>query len=244
MTAPDGAATSKELVLRDVVAFYGAAQALAGVTLTVAAGEAVGIVGLNGAGKSTLMRSISGLQRRVSGTIEYGGRSLMGLKPDVVAGRGINFVRDGAHVFQGLTIREHLALAARAARVRNHPAPTVDEVIDLFPVLKNRGVNSKAGYLSGGQRQALGLAMAMGGGATCILLDEPSAGLAQSTAEEIFANIRRFADQGISLLIAEQDIRWLRGLADRIVELEMGRIIGTVAERQPAERQPAPPAPS
>jgi branched-chain amino acid transport system ATP-binding protein len=217
------------LELRDVHAYYGSAQALDGLTLTVDAGEVVGVVGLNGAGKSTMMRTVAGLHRRVTGTVDYGGVSLLGLKPDVVGALGITFVRDGAHVFQGLTIREHLVLAARAAKVRGNGAPGVDEVVDMFPVLKERGLQVKAGYLSGGQRQALGLAMAVGGGARCILFDEPSAGLAESTAAEIFGNIRRFVDGGISLLIAEQDVRWLQGLCDRIVELEMGRILGPLA---------------
>jgi branched-chain amino acid transport system ATP-binding protein len=219
------------LVVQHLFAFYGPAQALAGVDLTVEEGEAVGLVGQNGAGKTTLLRTIAGLHRRASGAVDYAGRSLLGCRPDEVALRGVGLVRDGGRVFENLTIREHLALAARLGQKRGRVGQTPDELLDLFPILAHRGGDTKAGYLSGGQRQLLCLAMAVGSGASCLLLDEPSAGLAESTAAEVFAIIRGFADRGLTLVIAEQDVRWLRSLADRVAELEMGRVVGYVDVR-------------
>lgn len=221
-----GSTTSQRLTVRDLHAFYGPAQALAGVDLTVEPGHTLGLVGNNGAGKTTLLRTIAALHRRASGTVRYGETKLLGRKPDEVALLGVGLVRDGGRVFENLTIREHLALAVRLRQKLGLEARTVEELLETFPILAGRGAGTKAGYLSGGQRQVLCLAMAVGSGASCLLLDEPSAGLAESTAEAVFAIIGNLAQQGLTLLIAEQDIRWLQALTPRVAELEMGRIIG------------------
>ncbi len=224
--AADTACVPDRLVVSDLHAFYGPAQALAGVDLTIEAGDALGMVGNNGAGKTTLLRAISGLHRRTRGTVQYGTASLLGRRPDEVALLGVGLVRDGGRVFENLTIREHLALASRLRVKRGHDQRSIDELLEMFPMLAARGARTKAGYLSGGQRQVLCLAMAVGGGATCLLLDEPSAGLAEQTAAEVFGIIRDLAERGLTLLIAEQDIRWLGSLTGRVAELEMGRVIG------------------
>ncbi len=227
----DGSPPSQpgQLVVKDLQAFYGPAQALHGVNVTLEPGEALGIVGNNGAGKTTLLRTIAGLHRKASGDVVYDGHRLLGRAADEVACLGIGLVRDGGRVFENLTIKEHLMLAEHLGRKRGHDSRRIDELLDLFPLLASRGGETKAGYLSGGQRQVLCLAMAVGGGAKCLLLDEPSAGLAESTAEEVFRIIRGLADQGMTLFIVEQDIRWLQTLADRVAELEMGRICGEVS---------------
>jgi branched-chain amino acid transport system ATP-binding protein len=231
-SVPDGSslptAKRQALVVKDLYAYYGSAQALSGVTLAAVEGEVLGIVGENGAGKSTLLRTISGLHRKASGVIEYRGVSLIGRRPDTVAMQGISFVRDGAHVFENLTIRDHLVLACRVGQRRNSSRHSVDDVLDLFPILRERGPHVRAGYLSGGQRQMVCLAMAVGSGSDCLLLDEPSAGLAERVAEEIFQFIRGFANSGVTIILVEQATKWLNGLADRILELEMGQIVGEV----------------
>jgi branched-chain amino acid transport system ATP-binding protein len=225
-----------QLVVRDLKAFYGPAQALHGVDVTLEQGEALGVVGNNGAGKTTLLRTIAGLHRKASGDVVYDGHRLLGRAPDEVACLGIGLVRDGGRVFENLTIKEHLMLAEHLGRKRGHESRGIDELLDLFPLLASRGGDTKAGYLSGGQRQVLCLAMAVGGGAKCLLLDEPSAGLAESTAEEVFRIIRGLADQGMTLFIVEQDVRWLQTLVDRVAELEMGRISGEVSAASRPDR--------
>jgi ABC-type branched-subunit amino acid transport system ATPase component/ABC-type branched-subunit amino acid transport system permease subunit len=217
---------SGRLVVRQLQAFYGPARALDGVDLVVEPGETLGLLGNNGAGKTTLLRTVAGLHRRVSGSAEYDGHSLLGRKPDEIAVLGVGLVRDGGRVFENLTILEHLALAVRLGKKRGESGRSAAELLEMFPVLAARKGHTKAGYLSGGQRQLLCLAMAVGGGARCLLLDEPSAGLAESTAVEVFSIIRTLADQGLTLLIAEQDQRWLRTLTDSVANLEMGRIVG------------------
>jgi branched-chain amino acid transport system ATP-binding protein len=223
----DGAMTgAKALTVTGLQAFYGPARALAGVDLSIEAGGALGLIGNNGAGKTTLLRSIAGLHRgRKSGKVEYGETSILGKKADFAARLGIGLVRDGGRVFENMTIRDHLNLAARLGKGRDGVGGNVEEVLATFPLLSTRGPNTKAGYLSGGQRQVLCLAMAVVSGATCILLDEPSAGLAESTSEQVFGIIGDLAKSGITLLIAEQDVRWLRALTKRVADLEMGRII-------------------
>jgi branched-chain amino acid transport system ATP-binding protein len=195
------------------------------VSLNVEAGHNLGITGENGAGKTTLLRVVAGLHRRSTGRVSYGSISLLGLTPDQIARLGISFVRDGARVFETLTIGEHLELGRRLGNARDQHPPPVEEIVEDFPILARRGLDTKAGYLSGGQRQALCLAMAIATRASCLVLDEPSAGLAESTAAEIFAVIGHLADEGLTLLIAEQDRRWLEGLVDDVTHIEMGRTI-------------------
>jgi branched-chain amino acid transport system ATP-binding protein len=209
------------LVVEGVSAHYGPAQALWDINLTVDEGETVALLGENGAGKTTLLRSLARIHRQASGSACYGSTQLFDLAAHQVVRNGISLVRDGARVFENLTIDEHLYLASRLDPQKR----SVDDIIAMFPVLQRRGRKVKAGYLSGGQRQALCLAMAVGAGARFLLLDEPSAGLAESTAAEIFALIRGLSAQGVSMLIAEQRFDWLDGWATAVAHLEMGRIV-------------------
>jgi branched-chain amino acid transport system ATP-binding protein len=221
-----GTEITGRLEVSDLQAFYGPARALAGIDFTVEAGASLGLIGNNGAGKTTLLRTIACLHRRATGSVTYGGVQLLGRKADQAALLGVGLVRDGGRVFENLTIGEHLALAARLGRRRGGQVESTDALLEQFPLLASRGVNTKAGYLSGGQRQVLCLAMAVMSGASCLLLDEPSAGLAESTAEAVFGIIGTLAQQGLTLIIAEQDVRWVKTLTDTVAELEMGRIIG------------------
>lgn len=219
------AAPSRSLVVEGLTASYGPAQALWGISLTVGTGEVTALLGENGAGKTTLLRALARLHRQATGQVRYGGTDLMKLSAHEVARQGISMVRDGGRVFETLTIEEHLYLALRLQRRKGGKPTRIDEILEKFPVLAGRGRGVKAGYLSGGQRQALCLAMAVGAGASFLLLDEPSAGLAESTAEETFSHIASLARQGVSMLIAEQQPRWLSGWATGTVRLEMGRVV-------------------
>lgn len=218
------AAAGQSLVVEELTAHYGPAQALWGISLTVGAGQVAALLGENGAGKTTLLRALARVHRQSAGRVRYGDTDLMKLAAHEVARRGISLVRDGGRVFESLTIEEHLYLAQRLQRSKGRNAATVDQTLEKFPVLARRGRRVKAGYLSGGQRQALCLAMAVGAGASLLLLDEPSAGLAESTAEETFTHIASLAREGVSMLIAEQQPRWLAGWATHTVRLEMGRV--------------------
>jgi branched-chain amino acid transport system ATP-binding protein len=201
-------------------AWYGQAQALRDVSLTVSTGEIVGILGRNGAGKSTLLRSMARLHRRASGGLQLFGEDVLGLTAEAVASRGLSLVREGAIVFESLTVGEHLQLAQSLAERRGRKGD-IAQVQEWFPVLWERR-DVRGGYLSGGQRQMLSLAVAFVSQPRCLLLDEPSAGLAEVVAASLYESIVRIANQDVALLIAEQDGRWLRGLATRVYVLENG----------------------
>jgi branched-chain amino acid transport system ATP-binding protein len=181
-------------------------------------------VGRNGAGKSTLLRTIARLHRRAPGVLTLDGADILAERSDRIAARGVSLVREGARVFANLSVAEHLQLAERLAQLRNREPRGMDEVLALFPVLGER-MRSSAGYLSGGQRQILALAMAFRSQPSLLLLDEPSAGLARTIATSVFESIGRMAGQGMTLIIAEQEPAWLEGLVDRIVTLETGRVL-------------------
>jgi branched-chain amino acid transport system ATP-binding protein len=219
----------RTLVVEGLTANYGPAQALWDISLTVRPGEVAALLGENGAGKTTLLRALARVHRQAAGTVRYGDADLMKLSAHEVTRQGISLVRDGGRVFESLTIEEHLYLALRLHRGKGGKPATADQILENFPVLARRGRGTKAGYLSGGQRQALCLAMAVGAGASFLLLDEPSAGLAESTAEETFAHIASLAREGVSMLIAEQQPRWLSGWATGTVRLEMGRVAAASA---------------
>jgi branched-chain amino acid transport system ATP-binding protein len=201
-------------------AWYGQAQALRDVSLHVGSGEIVGILGRNGAGKSTLLRCMARLHRRATGGLQLFGEDVLGLNAETVASRGVSLVREGAIVFESLTVDEHLQLALSLAQRRGRQGD-IEQVREWFPVLWERR-DVRGGYLSGGQRQMLSLAVAFVSQPRCILLDEPSAGLAEVVAASLYESIVRISNLDVALLIAEQDGRWLRGLASRAYILDNG----------------------
>ena len=207
----------------ELSARYGQAKALDGVCLEVGPGEAVGILGLNGAGKTTLLRSIAGLHRNRSGSILLDGVEASVLRADQIACRGLAFLREGGQLPASLTVAQNLELGRRLARARGRAPQAVDEVLNWFPLLAPL-MSRSAGLLSGGQRQALALAMALASRPSLILLDEPSAGLAPPVARELFATIARITASGIPTLIVEQYAAWLQGLVHRVYLLELGKV--------------------
>lgn len=211
------------LTVTDLKAWYGQAHALFGVDLAVRSGQVVGVLGHNGAGKTTLLRSIAGIHRSRSGSVRQFDTDLTSLSADRVARAGLSLVREGAKVFESMTVAENLALGAQLARRRGAKPPAVESVFDVFPALRDR-MTAKGALLSGGQRQMLSLARALLSRPTVLLLDEPSAGLAPVVAREVFNAVRVLADGGVALLLTEQNSHWLRGLADSVYLLENGRI--------------------
>jgi ABC-type branched-subunit amino acid transport system ATPase component/ABC-type branched-subunit amino acid transport system permease subunit len=204
-------------------AWYGQAQALFDVSIRVGDNEILGILGDNGAGKSTLLKSIARVHGKVEGSIRLQGTELLSKGSSKSAVLGVSLVREGARVFPNLTILEHLAFSKYLAGRRGKEYQGDELAWEWLPFLYERR-SQKAGVLSGGQRQLLALTAAAMSEPTCLLLDEPSAGLAESISEVVFDSIRRIASQGGTLIIAEQSDRWLSGLVDQVCTLELGKV--------------------
>ena len=211
------------LELTGVTAGYGQFTALWGVSLRVAAREAVAVVGPNGAGKTTLMRVISGLIAPREGTVSFDGQSLTRRRAHEVVARGIAHVPEGRRIFPGLTVAENLRMGAFLPSARRWYAETVERVYALFPVLAERKAQ-RAGSLSGGEQQMLAIGRALMSRPKLILLDEPSMGLAPVMVLRLFDLIRRVRQEGYTILVVEQNVRQVLKLVDRAYLLEAGRI--------------------
>lgn len=216
-------------------AWYGRAQVLYGVSLTVEAGEAVVLLGRNGAGKSTTLKAIMGLEVERRGAIAFDGARIDDLSTHRIARLGLGWVPEDRRVFGGLTVLENLAVGRLPAR--DGKAWTPAELFELFP---NLGAmqHRLAALMSGGEQQMLTLARTLMGNPRCILLDEPSEGLAPVILEGIVAALRLLRRRGVGLIVSEQNVHVARAIADRAYLLESGHIrwSGSMAE---LEREPA-----
>jgi branched-chain amino acid transport system ATP-binding protein len=212
------------LAVGPLSAWYGEAQVLFDVRLEVRSGEIVGLLGRNGAGKSSLLRTVARVHRASRGAIVFDGEDVARVDANRLAARGMSFVREGARVISSLSVEDVLNLGRRLARVRGVDPHSLDEVWGWFPILaERRGV--RAGYLSGGQRQALLLATALVSRPRMLLLDEPSAGLAPPVARALFDTLRELCSGELTVLIAEQNPHWLTGLVSRAYLLETGHVL-------------------
>jgi branched-chain amino acid transport system ATP-binding protein len=208
------------LVVEDVHTAYGLSRVLFGVSLHVAAGECVCLLGRNGVGKTTTMRSIMGLTPPSRGRVRWRGRDITGAPPHRVANLGLGFVPEDRRIFADLTVWENLDVAARRARPGGF---TVERVFDLFPTL--RGLTGRqGGYLSGGEQQMLTIARTLMGNPELLLLDEPSEGLAPLVVDHLREQIARLKTEGMTILLAEQNVDFSLRLADRVYVLEKGHI--------------------
>jgi len=212
------------LKIEKLSAAYGQARALWDISLEVAHGSVVGVLGRNGAGKTTLLRSIAGLHPRVQGSVLADGREIRGLRADQIALLRVALVREGGRLPSSLSVIENLQLGQRLARLRGKQGRSLDEIWQWFPILEPLQTR-KAGLLSGGQRQALALASAFVAEPSILLLDEPSAGLAPPVAKELFRVIGQLASSGMTVLVVEQQPAWLIGLAQQCYLLEVGRVV-------------------
>jgi len=214
------------LSLRGLHVAYGVTPAVRGIDLDVAAGEVVALVGANGAGKSTTLKTISGLVRATSGTVAFQGRPIGGLAPEAIVDLGIVHVPEGRRVFPRLSVEQNLQVGAHALRGRSQAGATRDRVYDSFPRLRERR-RQAAGSLSGGEQQMLAFGRAMMAQPLLLLLDEPSLGLAPIMVEEVARGIERFRDDGVTILLVEQNAELALTLATRGYVIETGAIVLT-----------------
>jgi branched-chain amino acid transport system ATP-binding protein len=212
------------LSVENLVVGYGAVEALHGVSLDVAQGEIVTLIGANGAGKTTTLRAISGLLRPRAGRIVYRGEEISGLPPHVVTALGISHVPEGRGIFPNLTVRDNLELGAYLRRDAAGIAEDYGKVYALFPVLKERS-RQRGATLSGGELQMLAIGRAMMSRPAVLLLDEPSLGLAPQLVAAIFRTIREINQKGTTILLVEQNAHMALGVAHRGYCLETGRVV-------------------
>jgi branched-chain amino acid transport system ATP-binding protein len=202
--------------------FYGLSCALFGVSLGVARGECVCLLGRNGVGKTTVMRSIMGLTPPAQGRVLWKGNAITGWRADRIARAGIGFVPEDRRVFGELTVRENLDVARRAAG-RGGPW-TMEAVWSLFPGLAELR-DRRAGYLSGGEQQMLTIGRTLMCNPELLLLDEPSEGLAPLVVESLLEQVQRLKQEGLTILLAEQGVEFSLALADRVYVLEKGAVV-------------------
>ncbi|SHH14501.1 ABC transporter ATP-binding protein [Pollutimonas bauzanensis] len=214
------------LSVKNVCAWHGQLQVLWGVDLDVADGEVVGILGRNGAGKTTLLRTLARLHEKSTGALQMGGHDISKLKAHAVALQGLSLVRDGGRLPASLTVAQMIELGQRLARIKGQTPRALSEIWQWFPILEPLR-NTKAGLLSGGQRQALALAAAFASRPRLLLLDEPSAGLSPPVASELFITIRNLAADGLTVIVVEQQAGWLTGLVKRGYLLDSGKVVAT-----------------
>jgi branched-chain amino acid transport system ATP-binding protein len=208
------------LAVEDLYTSYGLSQVLFGVSLSVAPGECVCLLGRNGVGKTTTMRSVMGLTPPRRGRVTWKGRDITGWSPWDVAQAGIGFVPEDRRIFADLTVWENLDVATRGGKNGRF---TVERVFDLFPKLREL-VDRQGGYLSGGEQQMLTVARTLMGNPELLLLDEPSEGLAPLVVEHLKDQIGRLKADGLTILLAEQNVDFCLDLADRVYVLEKGHI--------------------
>ncbi len=214
------------LVVDDIHTRYGLSQVLFGVSLEVARGECVCLIGRNGVGKTTTMRSIMGLTPAHQGRVTWKDRDIREMAPHRIANLGIGFVPEDRRIFAELTVWENLDVAARGAGQW-----TVDRVYDLFPKLRELA-QRQGGHLSGGEQQMLTIARTLMGNPELLLLDEPSEGLAPLVVDALRERIGELKRDGLTILLAEQSVEFCLQLADRVYILEKGhvRYHGTAVE--------------
>jgi len=211
------------LELDDVAVSYGKRRALDGVSLSVAPGEIVTLLGANGAGKSTTLRAVSGLVRAARGRIRFEGRDITEVAADAIVAAGVSHVPEGREIFPEFSVRENLLVGGHTVE-RSRIAERLESVFRLFPVLRDRQAQT-AGTLSGGEQQMLAIGRALMTRPRLLLLDEPLLGLAPMLAREIFRVIRRINDDGVAVLLVEQNARRALAVAVRGYVLETGRLV-------------------
>lgn len=211
------------LQVKDLSISYGAIQAVRHVDFEVKKGEIVTLIGANGAGKSTILKTISGIVKPQSGSIEYQNESLVGKKAPQIVAAGISQVPEGRHVFPAMTVMENLQLGSYLQKDRSQVEARLQEIYQMFPILKERQ-HQDAATLSGGEQQMLVMARAMMANPDLLLLDEPSMGLAPIYIQKVFDIIQKINAQGTTILLIEQNAHQALSIADRGYVIASGEI--------------------
>jgi len=212
------------LTIKGLDLLYGDARALDGVSLDVPAGAVTAIIGANGAGKTSLIRTIAGILRPARGSIHFEGREIAGLPSHTVCNLGIGQVAEGRQVFPTLSVRENLEMGAVIPRARARAKSNLDRMSTLFPRLGER-LRQAAGTLSGGEQQMLAIGRCLMGEPRLILFDEPSLGLAPTVVQDLFRIIARLREEGMTIVLVEQNVAASLQLAAAAHVLEQGRIV-------------------
>ena len=212
------------LTLEGVDAFYGDLQALHGVSLEVRAGELMALVGANAAGKTTTLRVISGTLPARGGRVLFEGQDLAAMPAHLRVAQGIVQVPEGRRLFPFMTVHENLLLGAHAPQARAQQDASLDYVLRLFPVLKDRATQL-AGSLSGGEQQMCAIGRALMARPRLLMLDEPTLGIAPVLVQRIFETVAAINRDGVTVLLVEQNVRRALALAHRAVALENGRVV-------------------
>jgi branched-chain amino acid transport system ATP-binding protein len=212
------------LEIDDIEVYYGDAQALFGLSLEVGEGEVVTLVGSNGAGKTTTLRAVAGIRSPRSGDIRFEGKSLVKVPPHNRAEQGIALVPEGRDLWPQMSVRENLELGAFGKQARPRVEESLGQVFSLFPRLEER-VDQLAGSLSGGEQQMCAIGRALMSKPRLLMFDEPSLGLAPILVRQVFETVRHLhADEGLTILLVEQNLRKALEIADRGYVIETGRI--------------------
>jgi branched-chain amino acid transport system ATP-binding protein len=215
------------LTVEGLNAWYGAAHILYDLNFEVGRGEVVALMGRNGAGKSTTMKSVMGLIARKSGTVKFLGRDISRLDPFEIARQGIGFSPEDRRIFSDLTVLENLDIGRQSARVfpdgRPAPAWTPERLFQLFPNLAEMP-DRPGGRMSGGEQQMLTVARTLMGNPLLVLLDEPSEGVAPIIVEQMASTILELKQEGLSILLSEQNIHFAQIVSDRVYVLEKGQL--------------------
>lgn len=214
------------LEIKNIETYYDLIYAIRGVSLTVAEGSTTAILGNNGAGKTTILRTVMGLidDQPEKGTIEFMGRRIDGVDTEKIVNMGICLVPEGREVFEELSVRENLMMGAYTRRDKKGVAADMDRVLSYFPILADR-IGQWAGTLSGGEQQMLAIGRALMGRPKLLFLDEPSLGLSPLLVKEIFAIIKKINQEGVTILLVEQNARKALEVSDEALILENGRFV-------------------
>lgn len=210
------------LEVENIHTSYGLSRVLFGISLHVAQGEVVALLGRNGVGKTTTLRSIMGLTKPQSGSVRWKGKEIIGMQPFQIAQAGIGLVPEDRKIFSDLTVWENLDVAAKQLRT-NAPQWTIERVFELFPALESLK-SRRGGYLSGGEQQMLTIARTLMGNPQLILVDEPSEGLAPVIVQQLVSQITKLKKEGMTIVLSEQNTDFSLKLSDRVYILEKGKV--------------------
>ena len=211
------------LTVKDLNVSYGAIHAIHDANLEVRDGEIVSLIGANGAGKTTILHTITGLKKASSGTIEYSGHDLTKTAPSKIITLGMAHVPEGRHIFPTMTVMENLEMGAYIRDDKDAIMESIEDVFRRFPRLQERR-RQLAGTLSGGEQQMLAVGRALMSNPSIVLMDEPSMGLSPLLVKEIFSIIKEVHEQGMTVLLVEQNAKMALAIADRAYVLETGHI--------------------